>query len=60
MDCRVGAQKRIYTVDLPVAGPSPEPFGQRILGLEDVPGQMNLYLEWHGTYAAYGIVGGPP
>ena len=35
------------------------PFGQPILGLDGASLQMNLYLEWHGKYEAYGILGGP-
>ncbi|MGB3675508.1 MAG: hypothetical protein WA988_13820 [Candidatus Nanopelagicales bacterium] len=35
------------------------PFGQEILGYEDVPIQTSLYLEWRGKYHAYSLLGGP-
>ncbi|MDZ7917367.1 MAG: transposase [Rhodococcus sp. (in: high G+C Gram-positive bacteria)] len=31
-----------------------------IYGVEGLPGQMNLHLQWDGKYKAYAIQGGPP
>ncbi|MFF1555517.1 hypothetical protein ACFVX3_31310 [Rhodococcus erythropolis] len=36
------------------------PLGKSIYGVEGMPGQMNLYLQWDGKYKAYAIQGGPP